>query len=178
MALWRQQLKTPDEQQCASRLLDDWDENDRWPQCIQPMYFGDECSKEDRQVMQHLDKVQNIFASTSMLYIIEAAHIPYTDNHEDTNTASINSSFFLHAGERNTQDLAPIEQDGEPSGHTDSQAGSEGYDSPTQSKDNNSHSEREPYFNQEDNEDNEMKSTSSTPPPDYEDTESKWERQS
>ncbi len=84
-----------------------------------------------------------------MLYTIEAAHISYTDDHEDANTVSINSSFFLHARGQNTQDLTPMEQDGEPSDHTESQTGSEGYDSPTQSEDNNSHSERESYFDQE-----------------------------
>ena len=178
MALWKQQFKTTEEQQCASRLLDAWDEADRCPQCIQPMYFGHECSKEDRKIMQHLDKVQNSFAATTMLYTIEAAHIPYTDNHEDTNTVSINSSFFLHAGGQNTQDLTPIEQDGEPSDHTESQEGSEGYDNTTQSEDNNSHSEGESYVGQEENDDNEVESTSSTPPPDYEDTESESERQS
>ncbi len=39
MTLWRQQLKTPEEQQCASRLLDAWGEDVHCPQCIQPMYF-------------------------------------------------------------------------------------------------------------------------------------------
>ena len=94
-------------------------------------------SKEDRQIM----KVQNSFASTTMLYTIEAAHIPYTDNHDDTKTVSINSSFFLHAGGQNTQDLTPIEQDGEPSDHTESHTGSEGYNNHTQSEDDNSHFE-------------------------------------
>ncbi len=160
------------------RLLDAWDENDCCPQCIQPMYFGHECSKEDRQIMQHLDKVQSSFVSTTMLYTIEAAHISYTDNHEDTNTVSINSSFFLHAGGQNTQGLTPIEQDGEPSDHTESQTGSEGYNNHTQLEGDNSHSEGESYVGQEENDNNEVESTSSTPPPDYEDTESELEEQS
>lgn len=178
MALWKQQLKTPEEQQCASRLLDAWGEDDRCPQCIQPMYFGHECSKEDQRVMQHLDKVQNVFATTTMLHTIEAAHIPYTDNHEDTNSVSINSSFFLHAGGQNTQDLTPIEQDVEPSDHTDhsdSQTESEGYDSPTQTENSNSHSEDESSFNHRDDE---AESTSSSPPPDYGDSECESDTQS
>ena len=178
MALWKQQLKTPEEQQCASRLLDAWGEDDRCPQCIQPMYFGHECSKEDQRVMQHLDKVQNVFATTTMLHTIEAAHIPYTDNHEDTNSVSIHSSFFLHAGGQNTQDLTPIEQDGEPSDHTDhtdSQTESEGYDSPTQTENSNSHSEDESSFNHRDDE---AESTSSSPPPDYGDSECESDTQS
>ena len=103
-----------------------------------------------------------------MLHTIEAAHIPYTDNHEDTNSVSINSSFFLHAGGQNTQDLTPIEQDGEPTeqdgepfDHTDSQTESEGYNSPIQTEDSNSHSEDESSFSYRDNEE---ESTSSSPP--------------
>ena len=175
MALWRQKLKTPEEQQCASRLLDAWGEDDRCPQCIQPMYFGHECSKEDQRVMQHLDKVQNVFATTTMLHTIEAAHIPYTVNHEDTNAVSINSSFFLHAGGQHTQDLTPIEQDSEQYDHTDSQSEGESDDSPTQSEDNDTHSEEESLS---DHENNEVESASSTPPPDYEDSGDESESQS
>jgi hypothetical protein len=139
------------------------------------MYFGHECSKEDKQVMKHLDKIQNVFATTTMLHTIEGAHIPYIDNHEDTNSVSINSSFFLHAGGQNKQDLTPIEQDGEPSDHTDSQTESEGYDSPTQTENSNSHSEDESSFNHRDDE---VESTSSSPPPDYEDSECESDTQS
>ena len=142
------------------------------------MYFGHECSKEDQRVMQHLDKVQNVFATTTMLHTIEAAHIPYTDNQEDTNSVSINSSFFLHAGGQNTQDLTPIEQDVEPSDHTDhsdSQTESEGYGSPTQTENSNSHSEDESSFNHRDDE---AESTSSSPPPGYGDSECESDTQS
>ena len=142
---------------------------------IQPMYFGHECSKEDQRVMQHLDKVQNVFATTTMLHTIEAAHIPYTINHEDTNAVSINSSFFLNAGGQHTQDLTPIEQDSEQYDHNDSQSEGESDDSPTQSEDNDTHSEGESLS---DHENNEVESASSTPPPDYEDSGDESESQS
>ena len=174
MALWRTQLKTPEEQQCASRLLDAWGDDDRCPQCIQPMYFGHECSKEDRQIMQHLDKVQNVFATTSMLHTIETAHIPYTNSHEDTNTVSINSSFFLHAGGQHTQDLTPIEQDSESCYHSDHESESESSDY-THSENNDTYSENESLS---EHEENEIKSVASTPPPDCEDSEDELETQS
>jgi hypothetical protein len=94
--------------------------------------------------MQHLDKVQNIFATTSMLHTIEAAHTPYTSNHEDTNSVSINSSFFLHSGGQSTQDLTPIEQEDEDETyeHIDSQTHSDSSDG-TQSDGDGTHSESE-----------------------------------
>jgi hypothetical protein len=109
-----------------------------------------------------------------MLHTIEAAHTPYTSNHEDTNSVSINSSFFLHSGGQNTQDLTPIEQEDETSEHTDSQSDSEGCDG-TQSEGNDTHSESEPSFAHIDDGD-EAESTQSTPPPDYEDSESESEQ--
>jgi hypothetical protein len=96
MALWRQQLKTPEEQQCASLLLDAWDEDNRCPQCIQPMYFGHECSKDDQRIMQHLDKVQNIFATTSMLHTIEAHTQAITKTQTQSQLTRV--SFFILEG--------------------------------------------------------------------------------
>jgi hypothetical protein len=49
-------------------------------------------------VHQHVQKVKQQMTNTTMLNDIIEAHQPYTSNTEENTSATIDSSFFFHAG--------------------------------------------------------------------------------
>ncbi len=49
-------------------------------------------------MLQHVQKVKQQMTSTSMLNDIIEAHQPYTSSTEENTSATIDSSFFFHAG--------------------------------------------------------------------------------
>ena len=98
MALWKTSFPTEPENLCATRILEAWDEPNYCATCVQPAGFAHVCRQEDRHVHQHVQKVKQQMTSTSMLNDIIEAHQPYTSSTEENSSATIDSSFFFHAG--------------------------------------------------------------------------------
>ena len=98
MALWKTSFPTEPENLCATRILEAWDEPNYCATCVQPAGFAHVCRQEDRHVHQHVQKVKQQMTNTSMLNDIIEAHQPYTSSTEENSSATIDSSFFFHAG--------------------------------------------------------------------------------
>jgi hypothetical protein len=98
MALWKTSFPTEEEDLCATRILDAWDEPNYCPTCIQPAGFGHVCRANDKHIQNRVNKVRQTMSSTTMLNDIIAAHQPHTSGIEANTATTIDSSFFFHAG--------------------------------------------------------------------------------
>ncbi len=97
MALWKTSFPTEPENLCATRIPEAWDEPNYCATCVQPAGFA-HSRQDDRHVHQHVQKVKQQMTNTSMLNDIIEAHQPYTSSTEENSSATIDSSFFFHAG--------------------------------------------------------------------------------
>ena len=113
LALFKSSFSTQNEQACASRMIDSWDEEDICPSCIQPCFFAHECNPGDSHVTQHVPHVRQTIANSNLLHYIQEAHKPHTNRLQASNPVSLNMSFFLQAEGQdvsNTGELSPIRQ--------------------------------------------------------------------
>jgi hypothetical protein len=92
MALWKTNFTTEDEDLCATRILDAWDEPNYCPTCIQPAGFGHVCPSKDRHIQDSVAKVKQTMANTTMLNDIIEAHQPHTSSTE-ANTSTLTPIF-------------------------------------------------------------------------------------
>ncbi len=76
MALWKTKFTTEDEDLCATRILDAWDEPNYCPTCIQPAGFGHVCRPNGRHIQSSVAKVKQTMTDTTMLNDIIEAHQP------------------------------------------------------------------------------------------------------
>ncbi len=108
-------LTKEDEDLCATRILDAWDEPNYCPSCIQPAGFGHVCRPNDRHIYGSVAKVKQALTNTTMLNDIIQAHQPHTSSTEANTSTTIDSSFFFHAGgqEEDSYELAEIHQHGD-----------------------------------------------------------------
>ena len=114
MALWQKNFPTEDEDLCATRILDAWDEPNYCPTCIQPAGFGHVCQTKDIQIHNSVDKVRQTMTNTTMLNDIIKAHQPHSSSKEANTSTTIDSSFFFRAGgQADSHELTDIHQDGE-----------------------------------------------------------------
>ena len=97
MALWDEKFETPEEQQCATRILEAWDDTNVCPKCIQPMESGHKCDKNDAPIYNHLDYVRQAIGRSLLLRSIKEAHQnqPSTDN--NTSPITMGENFFTAA---------------------------------------------------------------------------------
>ncbi len=65
MALWKTNFITEDEDLCATRILDAWDEPNYCPTCIQPAGFGHVCRPNDRHIQCSVAKVKQTMTNTT-----------------------------------------------------------------------------------------------------------------
>ena len=79
MALWQTNFTTEDEDLCATRILNAWDEPNYCPTCIQPAGFGHICQSKDIQIQNSVAKVKHTMAITTMLNDIIETHQPHTN---------------------------------------------------------------------------------------------------
>ncbi len=86
-----------DQQACASRMIDAWDEDHICSSCIQPSFFAHECNPHDSSVIAHVPHVRQTIASTPLLHYIQEAHKPHNNSLQASNPVSMNTSFFLQA---------------------------------------------------------------------------------
>ena len=114
MALWQTNFTTEDEDLCATRILDAWDEPNYCPTCILPAGFGHVCRNTDKNIQNSVAKVKQTIANTTMLNDIIEAHQPHTNSTEANTSTTIDSSFFFHAGgQEDSLELTNIHQHGE-----------------------------------------------------------------
>jgi hypothetical protein len=114
MGLWQTSFTTEDEDLCATRILDAWDEPNYCPTCIKPAGFGHVCQSKDKQIQNSVAKVRNTMANTRMLNDIIEAHQPHTSSTEANTSTTIDSSFFFNAGgQEDSHELTDIHQDSE-----------------------------------------------------------------
>jgi hypothetical protein len=114
MALWQTNFTTEDEDLCATRILNAWDEPNYCPTCIQPAGFGHVCQSKDIQIQNSVAKVKHTMTNTTMLNDIIEAHQPHTSSTEVNTSTTIDSSFFFHAeGQEDSHELTDIHQDSE-----------------------------------------------------------------
>jgi hypothetical protein len=113
LALFKSSFSSQNEQACASRMIDAWDEEDICPSCIQPCFFAHECNPSDSHVTQHVPHVRQTIANSNLLQYIQEAHKPHTNRLQASNPVSLNMNFFLQAEGQdvnNTGELSPIRQ--------------------------------------------------------------------
>jgi hypothetical protein len=78
LTLFKSSFPSLDQQTCASRMIDAWDEDHICSSCIQRSFFAHECNPNDSSVIAHVPHVRQIIASTSLLQYIENAHKPHS----------------------------------------------------------------------------------------------------
>ncbi len=113
LALFKSSFSTQNEQACASRMIDAWDEEGICSSCIQPCFFAHECNLSDSHVTQHVPHVRQTIANSNLLQYKQEAHKPHTNRLQASNPVSLNMSFFLQAEGQdvsNTGELSPIRQ--------------------------------------------------------------------
>jgi hypothetical protein len=111
LTLFKSSFPLLDQQACASRMIDAWDEDHICSSCIQPSFFAHECNPNDASVIAHVPHVRQTIASTSLLQYIENAHKPHNASLQASNPVSMNTSFFLQAEGQSadsTGDQSPI----------------------------------------------------------------------
>ncbi len=97
LTLFKSSFPTLDQQACASRMTDAWDEDHICSSCIQPSFFAHEYNPHDSSVIAHVPHVRQTIASTSLLNYIQEAHKPHNTSLQASNPVSMNTSFFLQA---------------------------------------------------------------------------------
>ncbi len=113
MALFEASFPKPGAKECASRMINAWDEDDICPSCIRPCFFAHECNPNDTQVTQHVPHVRQTIANSQLLHYLQEAHNPHITHLQASNPVSFNTSFFLSTGGHNVSnvgDLSPIRQ--------------------------------------------------------------------
>ena len=114
MALWKTNFPTEEEDLCATRILDAWDEPNYCTTCIQPAGFGHICRSTDKKIHNSVTKVRQTMSNTTMLNDIIEAHQPHTNSTEANTSTTIDSSFFFHAGgQEDSLELREIHQHSE-----------------------------------------------------------------
>jgi hypothetical protein len=111
LTLFKSSFPTLDQQACASRMIDAWDEDHICSSCIQPSFFAHECNPNDSSVIAHVPHVRQTIASTPLLQYIQEAHKPHANSLPASNPVSMNTSFFLQAeghSADSTGDQSPI----------------------------------------------------------------------
>ena len=111
LTLFKSSFPTLDQQACASRMIDAWDEDHICSSCIQPSFFAHECNPNDSSVIAHVPHVRQTIASTPLLHYIQEAHKPHHISLQASNPVSMNTSFFLQAeghSADSTGDQSPI----------------------------------------------------------------------
>ena len=58
LALYRSSFPNQDEQACATRMIDYWDEEHLCPSCLLPSHFANECNINETHVTQHVNPVR------------------------------------------------------------------------------------------------------------------------
>ena len=128
LTLFKSSFPTLDQQACASRMIDAWDEDSICSSCIQPSFFAHECNTHDSSVIAHVPHVRQTIASTTLLHYIQEAHKPHNISLQASNPVSMNTSFFLQAeGHRadNTGDQSPIHKYASSNDESDRQSDSD-----------------------------------------------------
>ena len=111
LTLFKSSFPTLDQQACASRMIDAWDEDHICSSCIQPSFFAHECNPNDSSVIAHVPHVRQTIASTPLLHYIQEAHKPHNNSLQASKPVSMNTSFFLQAeghSADSTGDQSPI----------------------------------------------------------------------
>ena len=114
MALWKTNFPTEEEDLCATRIVDAWDEPNYCTTCIQPAGFGHICRSTDKKIHNSVTKVRQTMSNTTILNDIIEAHKPHTSSTEANTSTTIDSSFFFHAGgQEDSLELTEIHQHSE-----------------------------------------------------------------
>ena len=111
LTLFKSSFPSQDQQACASRMIDAYDEDHICPSCILPSFFAHECNPNDASVIAHVSHVRHTIASTPLLHHIQEAHKPQRYSLQASNPVSMNTSFFLQAEGQSadsTGDQSPI----------------------------------------------------------------------
>ena len=127
MTLFKSSFPTLDQQACATRMIDTWDE-DICSSCILPSFFAHECDPNDSSGIAHVPHVMQKIASTPLLHYIQEAYKPQNNSLQASNTVSMNTSFFLQAeghSADSTGDQSPIHRYSSSSDETDKQSDSD-----------------------------------------------------
>ncbi len=125
MTLFKSSFPSLDQQACATRMIDAYDEDHICSSCIQPSFFAHECNPNDAKVIAHVQHVRQTIASTPLLKHIEEAHKPHNTSLQASNPVSMNTSFFLQAeghSADSTGENSPIRQYDSKHDETDSQS--------------------------------------------------------
>ena len=128
MTLFKSSFPTLDQQACASRMIDAFDEEHICSACIQPSFFAHECNSHDSNVTIHVPHVRQTIASTTLLQYIQEAHKPQNTSLQASNPVSMNTSFFLQAeghSAGSTGDQSPIHKYASSDDKSDSQSDSD-----------------------------------------------------
>jgi len=154
MALWKTNFTTEDEDLCATRILDAWDESNYCTTCIQPAGFGHVCKTSDKHVYGSVAKVMQTMTDTTMLDDIVEAHKPHTNNTEANTSTTIDANFFFRAGGQE-EELREIHQYGDDDDHNSEDQDPDEQDRNESDEDNsdrnteNSDQDNEEYNNSE-----------------------------
>ena len=143
MTLFKSSFPTLDQQACATRMIDAFDEEHICSACIQPSFFAHECNSTDSNVTIHVPHVRQTIASTTLLQYIQEAHKPHNISLQASNPVSMNTSFFLQAeghSAGNTGDQSPIRKYASSDGKSDSTSDN---DSSRSFREDDSQSDRE-----------------------------------
>ena len=171
MALWKTSFPTEEEDLCATRIVDAWDEPNYCPMCIQPAAFGHVCRSTDKKIHNSVTKVRQTMSNTTMLNDIIEAHQPHTNSTEANTSTTIDSSFFFHAGgQEDSLELTEIHQHSEQGEQShDDQEYDEQHHGEDVEDDSDRHTENSEQCSEEHS--NSDQSSSDNEPPYYSDSE-------
>ena len=159
MTLFKSSFPSLDQQACASRMIDAFDEDHICSSCILPSFFAHECNPNDAKVIAHVPHVRQTIASTSLLQQIQEAHKPHNTSLKASNPVSMNTSFFLQA-EGHSADNAgkhsPIHQYESNNDETDNQSDSDSRSLNESNSQSDSHSDDANYSNGDSDHDSPM----------------------
>ncbi len=103
MVLWQKTWDDQDEQDCATRVLEAWGDDNLCPTCHKAFSFSRQrCDPEDKHISSHFHKVKAKLHQSPLLKLIQEAHEPIEEESSSSDQAppfTRNTSFFVEDDE-------------------------------------------------------------------------------
>lgn len=145
MAIWQNTFESQEQQECATRMLQAWDEDNLCPKCIKPLSFSHRCDANDAPVCAQVSKVRSAIADSSLLQHIQDAHYRFHPDHESESSITMDSNFFVASREQGSEPDSDSRHNSSEQNDSESNKEDETDDSDDSSYHSNSESESAPY---------------------------------
>jgi len=145
MALWDEKFESKEEKQCATRMLEAWDDENICSTCFQQMAKDHRCDKADAAIYDHSGYVIQAIKRSTLLNSIRRAHEKQPSIDENPTPITMGVNFFTAAegqyssSSEETNSSSPRRYSGSSSSDEEQHSGTEDSDDSRRSDANSAH---------------------------------------